>query len=531
MIIRAFESAKQEFKQWLLDINLNDYDYVCLEDDEIYINDIPKGYLSKNALLHLIPEIVNYYIINNKFPKILIVIPFIMSGQKQNEFLTKIEQALKEEYKRVNNVNQEEFLKEFKKSSIYVFGLFDNTTCLANWVQSRLRFKNLHNKRSEWLKSYYKVINEIPIKKDVLSIISDSNNISISDNYEYIEYHDSSLYILKKIGFYLTIYSFEKNGKRIYTPYLFLDNIDINRIEAIIKIILEDIKKQNPNLAVEIIYYLNYLKHHNQLSLYIQISSLLICQVYLKHFINSNHIKGDFNIEEVTYSYGIEGLNHLLKQLVSHSFLDETYNNILNYLSSSLDTKKTEESGEKRFVRDIIYNLGINDAHYQEQLAHNKTGYQYNGNLSINCFMTEVKNNGLNILWCLLFLLNHIKNNNCILQTAMEDNNTSSMVIHPTSLSLGIMPLELGSYWNEFFRLSQYYWREDTFPEKIRDSFTKDIFKNIIGEKENKIVEDAVYLAKMITKNREIINEMLNWTSIVDFQLETTKPYERVLSK
>lgn len=533
---RTFESEKQEFEQWLFDINSVDYDYAFLDDDEINISGLQMKFSSKNRLFIQLSEIVDYYIENDRFPKILFAFPFIMGGQRQSEFFAKVEKALMKEFKRVNGASQEDFMKDFSKSSIFVFGLRDNTTTLPRWVQSRMSFNKLHNKRSDWLTSYYKITHGVPVKKDVLSITDTSNNLCLSDDYEYISHGDSALCILKKIGFYLTIHSFIKEGKRIYTPYLFLDNIDINKVIPIIRIILKDIDKQNHDLAEEIVNLLNnVLNKDYRLDIYTQFTSLLICQVYLNHFINSSNIKGEFNIGDVAHNYGIENIDIILEQLVAHSFSDKTFNDILDYLDSLADTRKTKESSEEFFVRNIIFELGIDEAHYRKRLTHNDFCFKCDEcetYLSINDFINKIKKNNLNVLWSIFFLLEHIKSKSCLLETTMErSTNFFSVRIHPNDLSLGILPFELSHYWQDFFRISQFYWRDDTFPEKIRDQFINDLFKNNMGEDETKVVGDAVYLAKMITENREVVDDMLNWGTIINIQLESAKSLEKKLTK
>lgn len=536
-------------------------------EEALILEQFYSRFTTDNALLADAEKIANSYCKNNVFPKICFLDDVLAHGRNLNYFLESYRKILFACVKEQNAACDQEGLTEafYKSLTIWIYSINDAPLYLKQEYQWRLYCQHLWPE-GKWRKlsddiARYIYQGNIANTSFVLSarIESQKSNLFQEEDSHWLR-DDATRYrtcehkgyLLKstyRYGVYPMVRSYFKHGYAYYTPYCFTEKIGAKGVVAGLRKIFEYFPSQKHKMAKVLTDYFNRVgKYTPRLYVYNQLFQLFLSYITLRiflkdHFPCVDDIEPKFDYEKIARNFGLDG--GMTEAITALSAVDWTEENLLEIirllgLEDHGDTAKfdyTELKSRDQVISRTEFNVYMQALEREEQanaLKSNLTADQDHSSPkesnaaqeeSIEEFLNKVREEvgvspfdavaTASILSCFTQMLDW---GDVTLKARVGWDDEGKAYFYSafrnTELSLSIMPRRIEKYYSEFFRMAQFYWHDDDFPERIRQHFEDVLFVRDNSAEAKRIVEDAVEFAGLICEHRDIVDSMLNWRRV-----------------
>lgn len=532
---------------------------------------LAQSYITDNALLAKAEEVSKHYITYGNFPKIAILDDVLAHGRNLNSFLENLKELLFACLKRVHcSVGQEKLESDYYKClTLWVYVINDMPFFLKQEYQWRLRYQNIWPE-SKWRRLSGSIAESI-WKKDVantsyvLSAFVEKDDlggfVSVADHPNWIlDTHTAyrgdaqEFYMLRdayEYGVYPTVRSYEKEGYRYYTPYFFVEMLRPNQAVAALRKMIAYMLREADEPTKRLARLFNTIGEYPQrLSVYCQLFYLFFSQITLSVFLQDHFLTDssafDYDLDKIARNYGSAGnIKPMLKALTDVRWkkeqllefiqaleLQEGYHAVSSDLSgrsairsthdvvSALELKVYKQALEHEERANALKNNDVVDSEYSLKGSSNSTGEK-----PVEGFLNELREElgvsaaDISATASLLSGLTQMMDRGDVALKARAERDGSGKMffysaVRNTELSLSIMPRRLNGCYSEFFQIAQFYWRDDTFPKRVRLYFEDRVFRYDHRLEAKRYIDDAEEFAKLICEHRAIVDSMLNWRSV-----------------
>lgn len=535
------------------------------QDDARELKGFRRDVITDNALLVMVEDIADYYCEHRKFPQICCLDDVLAHGRNLNYFLESFKKSLFECLKEKDDTyNQEELEEHFYKCiTIWIFAINDVPFFLRHEYQSRMRYQNMWTE-SRWRKlsdSIATYIHEGDIANTsyVLSAITEkrtslplANSNWLKDDTTQYRKCEQEFYLLKsacRYNVYSSVRCYKRKGHYYYTPYCFFERLSANQAVRGLRKFFEYLRPVAQEKSGELVGLFNELKKYFfRIYVYNQLFQLLLAHITLRIFLK-DCISGnkDINVvyddDKIARNFGPEEeIRELLRVLDNVEWTEEQLLEIIDALGlkdagdvlvindvgqelrhriiASVERNVYVQALENEGRANILKSNVISDVEYSPKIGSNVSGEK-----PFEQFIDKVREeaeasvDNISVTASILSCITQMMDRGDVALKAKMDLDDEGRVyffsaLRNTELSLSIMPRRLGKYYSDFFRVSQFYWRDDDFPEQVRQYFEEGVFAGAYDIEAGRVVENAVEFAELICGHRAIIDSMLNWRSV-----------------
>lgn len=542
---------------WLKDVNAENFDLVgavtrrafniiwLLMQKSPELGNMNKYFTSDNGLLNEAEGIAQHYIQHGHFPRVAVLDDILIHGRSLNQFLKDFQSKVFDCLELPDTVkNQTAIVEDFYQSiTLWVFAINKAPFSLKQEYQWRLRYQFICPEE-QWRKHSVGIAQTLR-EADIANtsyVISASLKATLSSgdiaaDSDWICCKQSkagqTFYCLPdicKYGVYPTVRSYKMAGKQFFTPYLFTGNVNPDQMVQILQNLFDQIPQKKP--SYNLIGLFNHIAKHRTLHVYCQLFYLILSQVTLHVFLSENFqmvkvADYSYDYQKIAHNFGIfSGVEECLKDLVKTPWTRKQ----LYMALQPLMEKASSENGTCFFsilpdLEKETLQTNIEYAIYEQALAH-EVSYamiqknaapvvKTTGETPLTRFLKELDVfDGSKKVWALSCLTVLMDEGYVSLKAKLDRTQGKKpvfcSVVRNTELSLAILPRRIQERYNDFTRLAQFYWRDNDFPQRVRNYFENKY--NLHSH--DHFVKDAVKFAELICCYREIVDTMINWGNV-----------------
>lgn len=578
--IEGRDSARllKEGVSWYLDaVGNGGYDYIvamtrrCPNWMEAFLLQTPEfrgqfaNMITENALLMESEKLADYYALTGRFRKIALLDDVLVHGRNLNEFLRFWLDLVEECLRRKGSVYDGGALwREFCGNlTIYVYFVNDAPVLLKQEYQRGMHFQYI-GRESEWRKfswdiSEYIWQSEIANTSYVISASAPAGGTSrvqeILNGWDTvgedaIPYRGTRqrLYIYRDLaayGVYATVRSYVCGDLRFYTPYVFFGDLDQERAEALAAY-LKGVLERTGSAGWEGAFALleRAAEFSRRRNVYFQLLNLLLGQMTLSRFAadgGASLANFDLDTGKIAYNFGIsQEIKPVLDALCTVQWPEEALEGLpqalgLAPVEADASQKRVTAALVRNTVEEMIYRQAVRHETYAKQLeqsfaAGQEEEIKRTGEIRFEGFLAQiVKTLGVSagnyeaVRLIIAVLTQMMDRGDVSLKARAEEQKDGQFryysSIRNTEMSLAIMPRKISGHFREFFRLAQFFWRDDDFPQRAEAYFTM-LFSMESGDSRNlcpearEQIKGAVTFAKIICENRKMVSSMMDWREV-----------------
>lgn len=578
--IEGRDSARllEEGVSWYLNAVRNGgYDYVvamtrrCPNWMEAFLLQAPEfrgqfvNMITENALLMESEKLADYYAETGRFMKIALLDDVLVHGRSLNEFLLFWLELVAECLRRKESAFDYEALwREFCGNlTIYVYFVNDAPVLLKQEYQRGMHFQYI-GRESEWRKFSWDISEYIwkseiantsyvisaSIPKGGTSRLQEILNGWDTVGEDVIPYRGTQqrLYIYRDLsayGVYATVRSYVCGERRFYTPYVFCGDLSQEQAAALTGY-LKGVLERGGSAGWEGTFALleRAAEFSRRRNVYFQLLNLLLGQLTLARFMADGGASlADFDLDtgKIAYNFGISReIKPILDALSTVQWPEEALMGLpqalgLAPVEADASRKQVPAVLVRSTVEEMIYRQAVRHETYAKQLeqafaAGQEEEIKRTGEIRFAGFLTQILNalgvsagNDETVRLIIAVLTQMMDRGDVSLKARAEEQKDGQFCcyssIRNTEMSLAIMPRKVSGHFREFFRLAQFFWRDNDFPQRAEAYFTM-LFSMESGDSGNlspeaqEQIKSAVTFANIICENRKMVSSMMDWREV-----------------
>lgn len=508
----------EDVQNWSNEVNNGKFDYIVAFTSRDY--NLLNHFLDKTNVMtcgNLLMEAANiadYYVKNKKLPTICIATCMIVFGDDLNDYLNGFKQTLhKILSKTCEGYNEVEFDKSyFRALIINSFASKNGAMFLDAEYQWRLKYKYLWQ-QSEWRKYFYQL--SVYLKENLVNVYNTSASaesfVLKSDTWDV--YKD--IYVNKVLamyGIYGAVHRSVINDRNYFTPYIFINKTDSNGLVTVLRRVLKPASNQDKDNNAKLISILNKIAANpGSLGVYYDIFCMILQTILLNLFLN------DIDASDVRIN------THKVLEFLNDIDIDSEQFAVAIGKQAERDSLEIDDADLYAAVE--VYKHAAKYESYGHALERNIDKYKVkvsSASKSVQDFMCSTYKNNV----CILFNLMNMQQKGLIALRPVVKKDASgnwefSQSVVTNELTLSIFPVMVAKYspsyyLNHFFRVSQFYWRDDVYVTKLKEYF-ESFYRDAEPTKEQlETTKYSVKLAEIISENKDVVGSLLNWRSIFE---------------
>jgi len=539
-------------------------------DSTTDISPLGKSVTTDNGLLMQAEAIARYYVENACFPSVAILDDLLVHGRSLNQFLITFQSLLFGcVHKLDETIDLQQYEDDFYKSlTIWIFAINDAPFCLKQEYQWRLRYQNIWPE-SKWRElsnttATYIWRENIANTSYILSAKVDENKIDrritqlqeswVLDETAQYRQEGQLLFLLSDAypyGVYPTVRSYLRKGYRYYTPYFFVRELEPNQVTLVLRKVFSFVDDMDAGEKISrrfITLFNRIIKHSGRLNVYCQLFYLILSQITLRVFISENLTAEENNCltcdsSKIGKNFGSsEAIGDLLECFYRLPWRKEQLMELIRLLSEAKDEESFFEQSKNAWMNEEILNAiemklyvqaleheeharDLDEAYATEEDSLNEELELRTGEKEIFEILTEVREE-LNILPAdiratavmLSYITQMMDCGDISLKARTEKDREGRLlfysVLRNTEMSLSILPRRISDIFMDFFRVAQFYWRDDDFPQRVRCYFEENMTQEKSAREVKTDIDNTVKFAELIRDHKKIADSMLNWKSV-----------------
>lgn len=521
--------------------------------------------ITENALLMETEHLAEAYAKTGTFPKIALLDDVLVHGRGLNEFLQSwlglIEDCLEEGG---HAFDHKELWKELCANLIiYVYFVNDVPVLLKQEYQRGMHFQYI-GRESEWRKFSWDISefiwnSELANTSYVVSASCGKGKTGLVNRVwkgwdtvaeDKILYRGTrqTLYVYRDLsayGVYATVRGYDCGETRFYTPYVFcgsLEETQVRSLTAYLKTTLEKTGKTGWEGAFALLERAAAFQRRRVVAF--QMLNLLLGQLTLSRFMADGGASlADFTLDtaKIAYNFGFSReVKPVLDALCSVEWPEEAWAG----LPGALGLAPLEESAAGKTPSAVAIRSAMEEMSYQQAVEHETYAKELEkhfaagqeeeirrtGEVHFDEFLDRIlerlhvpAGHSETVRLVIACLTQMMDRGDVSLKARMETREDGSVwydsSIRNTEMSLAIMPRKVSGHFREFFRLAQFFWRDDDFPQRAKEYFTMLLSKDsgdpqTLGEEEWEEIRSAETFAEMICKYRDMVSSMMDWREV-----------------
>lgn len=521
--------------------------------------------ITENALLMEAEQIASHYARTGEFMKIALLDDVLVHGRNLNEFLRSWLGLVADCLRRDGCAFDGEALwRAFCENlTIYVYFVNDVAVLLKQEYQRGMHFQYI-GRESEWRKFSWDISDfiwdsEIANTSYVVSTtIRGGKTTQVQEILEgwdtvgedQILYRNTRqrLYIYRELaayGLYATVRSYVCGGVRFYTPYVFCGDLNEEQAAGLASYFKEVLQKTGSTGWEKTFDLLNRAAEFPcRRNVYFQLLNLLLGQMTLSRFMaDAGTSLADFDLDtaKIAYNFGLaKEIQPILDALCAVQWPEEAWEGLPRVLGlAPLEAAAAPQKAAPWTVRDtvekMIYRQALHHEMYAKELeklfaAGQEEEIKRTGEIRFGRFLEQIlKTLGASAgdydaVRLILAVLTQMMDRGDVSLKARAEIEEDGRVcycssIRNTEMSLAIMPRKLSGHFGEFFRLAQFFWRDDDFPQRAKAYFTALLSlesedARTLSPEAREQIETAETFANMICGNREMVSSMMDWREV-----------------
>lgn len=560
-IVEADISSEKAY-DWFLQIADGGFDYIAtmtrrspnwLECARLkYDANRPKfaRLTTENGLLMLAEDLAYEYISSGVFPRIALFDDVLVHGRSLNAFLKLLQDLLTEVLCGQITFESEQLWNDLS-SSITLFICYANSSpfLLRHEFQWSMRLQYVARER-EW-REFSAGISDLIWKSDVantsyvISAVQQTADAPAAvGNWEFVGEEEipyrgaqQRLYVhplSHDRWAFPTVRSYVCEGKRYYTPYFFCGVLDEAQIQAVYDCI-QPVLSQSQS-------FMNLLnraaRFPSRQAVYFQLINLLIGQIILQLFfrdVGLNSAEFSYDTEKIASNFGLAADVGPIFDKLCHIAWPENFLELLVSQMGIACVEKRESletvpaSRLRAKMEQIVYSRAVQHEAYAKHLERSfVTGFEAvpirrTGEVSFEGFLVITldefnlsKYDYRSTLLVLACLTQMMDRGDVSLKARVEPGKQGALqyysAVRNTEMSLSIMPRKLMDYFDDFYRLTHFFWKDKNFPIQARSYFHRIV--NNADPNTEEIVDTAGEYAEIISRHPDLINCLMDWKGV-----------------
>ena len=568
-----------ELFRWFCAILSGGFDYIatmtrrCSNLFEVLLEEHPdckedfSRVLTENGLLMKVEEIVDSYVSQGEFPRVVLADDVLVHGRNLTTFLELFYDLILEcfDAKRIA-FDPESLRADFdRRVTLWIFAVNDVPILVRPEQQWEMRYEHIWSENTwhEFSNSVSCLIYERDIANTSFTLSAQIAKSKAAPARELsgwrtpiepLRYRDDSQqrqFYLSKFAVrdvYPTVRSYVCGNTRYYTPHFFSPELDAAQADQIADILFPRLDRElAPDIALQFFDLHRRTKAFSKRrSAYCQLMQLLLSLVTLSVFLSDLYGKTSafrFDSARIARNFGyVDDVEKILNALCAIQWSGDTLAELCNIFGGAAISFPTASATDRDLPEGV--KRSMEDAVYAQALEHEKGArkmekiYATGGECSIaelnktgekesSDFLSQVLNDfsdssedGPVILLMLSCLTQMLDRGDVSLKARAPDEGHRRShlycAIRNTEMSLAIMPRRISPYFMEFFHIAWLHWRNDDFPDRVSGYFAEMLYGLLRKptEEADLRLTDAVEFAQMICKNRSIVGPMLNWRRV-----------------